>query len=178
MEKRIICSGFGGQGVLVLGKILAQAGLMQKKQVSWIPSYGAEMRGGTAHCMVVISDEDIASPYVEFFDDAILMNVPSVNRFIPRIKRRGLVVINKGIIDDLSIRRDLKVINRDFTKEATELGNKQVANIVALGAYISNAAFFKSSFFEKAIEEIFNPKGQRIIELNKKAFKVGIKLNG
>ncbi len=178
MEKRIICSGFGGQGVLVLGKILAQAGLMQKKQVSWLPSYGAEMRGGTAHCMVVISDEGIASPYVEFSDDAILMNVPSVNRFIARVKRKGLVVINKGTIGDLCIRGDLKVINRDFTKQATELGNKQVANIIALGVYISNAAFLKSSFFEKAIEEIFNPKGQTIVELNKKAFKVGTELNG
>lgn len=196
MEKRIICSGSGGQGVLVMGKLLAQAGLIQDKRVTWLPSYGAEMRGGTAHCMVIISNEPIASPYVEFCDDAILMNTASVTKFIPKVKGKGLVVINKPRpfytketlndkkgrgeedLDELAIPKTLRIINRDFTKEAVGLGNKQIANIIALGAYISGTKIFCQSDLEKALEEIFSAKGSQILRLNKLALQRGIELGG
>ena len=176
MNKKIICSGFGGQGVLVMSRLLAQAGLIQGKRVTWFPSYGAEMRGGTAHCMVIISNEAIASPYVEFCDDAILMNSPSVKKFIPQVKEKGLVVINKENLDGITIPEGLRIINRDFTKEAIQLGNKQVANIIALGVYISNTDFFSATDLEKALEEKFSLKGTQILQFNKLALQRGIEL--
>jgi 2-oxoglutarate ferredoxin oxidoreductase subunit gamma len=149
---------------------------MQGKCVTWLPSYGAEMRGGTAHCMVIISEQPIASPYVEFCDDAILMNTPSVKKFIPKVKARGLVVINKEDLDELAIPKALRIINRDFTKEAVELGNKQIANIIALGAYISGTKILCQSDLEKALEEVFSAKGSQMLRLNKAALQRGIKL--
>ena len=161
---------------MAMGKLLAQAGLMQDKNVSWLPSYGGEMRGGTCHCMVIISDQPIASPYMEFCDDAILMNVPSVKKFIPRVKEKGLLVINKENLDELTLPLGLRIINRDFTKEALQLGNKQVANIIALGAYISRLDFFSKSILEEALEEIFSAKGTEVLQLNKIALQRGIEL--
>ena len=159
-----------------MGKLLAQAGLIQDKRVTWLPSYGAEMRGGTAHCMVIISDEPIASPYVEFCDDAILMNIPSVKKFIPKVKAKGLVVIDKEDLDGLIIPKALRIINRGFTKEAVGLRNEQVANIIALGAYISRTKIFSQSDLEKALEEVFSVKGSQMLRLNKAALQRGIEL--
>lgn len=174
MTERIIIAGAGGQGIMLLGKVLGMAAMRKEKYVTWLPSYGAEVRGGTAHCMVVISDKEIGSPYIDKADTLIIMNKPSLERFKSRLKDKGLVLINSSLADRCP-RRNSRVLACPFTELAMKLGNIKVANMVALGAFLSQRKNFDLKDIFGVISDIA-PKGKRdLIEVNKRALEKGAK---
>lgn len=136
MTKNIIITGFGGQGILFAGKVLAYAGMLAGKYISWLPSYGPEMRGGTANCHVIISDEPIGSPIVTKPDILITMNKPSLDKFEDAVSENGTVIVDSSLIDRKAKRTDIRVKYVEATKLAMELGNSALANMVMLGAAI------------------------------------------
>ncbi|MBN1913350.1 MAG: 2-oxoacid:acceptor oxidoreductase family protein [Candidatus Omnitrophica bacterium] len=176
MEERIIISGSGGQGIMLMGKILAEACLKENRQVTWMPAYGAEVRGGTAYCMVVISDEEIGSPYINEADILVSMNEPSLYKFKKRLKKEGILIVNSSLLNKLSAGRKARNAY-PFSDIALGLGNIKVANMVALGAYL---ALTKKSALKKnilrVIEEIAPPDKKGLVEINKKALLTGAQL--
>lgn len=157
----IICSGFGGQGVLVAGLILADAGMEEGKNVTWYPSYGAEMRGGTANCSVKISDEEIASPYCDALDILCAMNDTSIDKFEGQLRTGGLLVVNSSIASkDRVYRSDIKVIKVPATDIGNELGNPRGTNIVMLGALAHASPDFDEVYMRSAIDNYFAKKGK------------------
>jgi 2-oxoglutarate ferredoxin oxidoreductase subunit gamma len=140
MYNEIIFAGFGGQGVLLAGKLLSIAAMMEGKYVSLIPSYGAEMRGGTANCSVVISDEEVASPVVESPDICVILNEPSLLKFEPKIKTGGLLIYNSSLIDRKPLRNDIDVVPVDANSIALKNGSAKGVNMAAIGALIKKAA--------------------------------------
>ncbi len=135
MEERIIIAGFGGQGVMAMGQLLTYAGMIEGKHVSWLPSYGPEMRGGTANCSVIVSSEPVGSPVVVNSTTAIVMNKPSLDKFEPSVNKGGRLFINSSLIEQKSKRDDIEVYYISANEIADELGNMRVANMVMLGAY-------------------------------------------
>jgi len=172
-KTRIIIGGFGGQGVVSAGTILARAAMAEDRFVTQMVSYGAEMRGGTANSTVVISDSQIASPIIERPDVAIILNQPSLDKFEERIVSGGLAVVNTSMVGREVKREDLDVVKIDATDTANRLGNVRVANIVALGALISKTGLVKTESVERAIEEVFGQKKAGLVEINKKALAEG-----
>ena len=172
-ETRIIIGGFGGQGVVSAGTILARAAMAEDKYVTQMVSYGAEMRGGTANSTVVISDSEIASPVIERPDVAIILNQPSLDKFEERIVSGGLAVVNTSMVKRRVQREDLDVVKIDATDTANRLGNVRVANIVALGALVAKTDIVKTASVERAIEEMFSRKKPGLIEVNIKALAEG-----
>lgn len=157
----IICAGFGGQGVLLSGLILASAGMKNGQNVTWYPSYGSEMRGGTANCNIKISDDEIASPYAKKLDILIAMNEPSINKFEESIKPNGILVVNSSLVrEDRKFRDDINVYKVDATGIANEVENPKGTNIVMLGAAIEASGLFDKDFFKAAIDEYFANKGR------------------
>ena len=177
MIERIIIAGSGGQGVMLLGKVLAQTAMFEGKQVTWFPAYGPEVRGGTSHCMVTISDCQIGSPYITRADTLIILNNPSLERFKPMIRNHGLLVLNSSLAK-IDAHAKIKVLQFPFTDLAIKLGNIKVANMVALGCY----AEFKKIIKVKNILEVFKsiaPAGNlKILEVNQRALGQGRRLNG
>ena len=171
--EEIIAAGFGGQGVLFLGKILAQVGMLVGKKVSWIPSYGPEMRGGTANCSVVISNEEIASPIIEEPDALIVMNKPSVAKFEPKVKVGGSMIYNKSLIDTKEFRDDIKVYGVPANEIAKELGNSKVANIVMAGAFAKVTTMLSYEEIRDAFPKIIPERKKALLEINLKAFQKG-----
>ncbi len=158
----IICAGFGGQGVLTAGMMLIDAGMEQGKNVLFYPSYGSEMRGGTANCSVKISDKKIASPICKTLDILFSMNAPAIDKFESRLKPGGLLLVNSSVVpDDRTYRDDIKVVKVPVTDIATELENPKGANIVMLGALAANSDLFTPEYMEEAIEKFFLKKGKK-----------------
>jgi len=176
MYKEIVCAGFGGQGIMVMSKLLAQAAMEEMKEITWMPSYGAEVRGGTAHAMVVISDSEIASPSISEPDDCIIMNRPSFLKFEQLVKKGGLIVVNSSLIEENSQRGDIKVVKIPATEKAIELGDVRVANMIALGAYQKITEVVLMEDLIKALEIIIPTHRHNLIPLNKKALQEGAKL--
>ena len=145
MNEYIICAGFGGQGIMTLGKVLATAGMIAGYHVTWMPSYGAEVRGGTANAKVCISDEPVAMPSFDIGSTAFLMNGPSLDKFEEKILPGGLVIINSSMIKREAKRKDLEVIAVPLTDEAIQIGNVKVANIIAAGIYITKKNFYRET---------------------------------
>ncbi|HPT39184.1 MAG TPA: 2-oxoacid:acceptor oxidoreductase family protein [Candidatus Omnitrophota bacterium] len=176
MIERIIIAGSGGQGVMLLGKVLAQTAMLEGRQVTWFPAYGPEVRGGTSHCMVTISDREIGSPYITVADTLIILNQPSLKKFKGLLKPGGLLILNSSLA---KIERDVKIkaLQFPFTDIALGLGNIKVANMVALGYY----AEVKKNIKVKNILKVFKsmaPAGNlKIIEVNQKALEEGQRLN-
>lgn len=168
----IICAGFGGQGVLTAGLILAKTAMNHDKNVTWIPSYGSEMRGGTANCNLKISDEEIASPFVKEIDILICMNLPSMIKFEPMVKSGGIIISNKSLVKDWNFRSDVKNFEVEATSLAEKLENPKGANIVMLGALAANGDLFTRDVLEKGIEEFFTAKGKNNPK-NKECFSKG-----
>jgi 2-oxoglutarate ferredoxin oxidoreductase subunit gamma len=157
----IICSGFGGQGVLNAGMILADAGMEEGKNVTWFPSYGSEMRGGTANCNVKISDEEIPSPYCSELDIVCSLNDASIDKFQSMIRPRGILLVNSSLAkEDRSYREDIRVIKVPCTDIANEVGNSKGANIVMLGALAHTSEDFDEAYMRKAILYFFEKKGK------------------
>jgi len=176
-ETKIVIAGFGGQGVVSAGNIIARACMAEDRRVTGMISYGAEMRGGTANTTIVISDEQIASPVVEKPDIAIILNQPSLDKFEEKIAKKGLVVINTSLVTRQVKRPDLKVVGTNATEIAHQLGNVKCANMVILGTFIAATGLLKTKSITKAIEGLFSRKGAAIVELNIKALQAGIKEN-
>ncbi len=170
--KSIVCAGFGGQGVLTAGLIIARTGMENGSQVTWIPSYGSEMRGGTANCGVIISDKKIASPFVKNIDVLIAMNVPSMQKFQSQVVPGGLIVSNSSIIRDMEFRDDVRVIEVEATDIADKLQNARGANIVMLGALAAADSYFSKDVMGNGIESFFASKGKNN-PLNRECFLGG-----
>lgn len=176
MEKNICIAGFGGQGVMTLGKFLAQAACdSTDKNVTFFPSYGAEQRGGTANCFVVISDEEVGAPLGDVMDDLVVMNGPSLNRFISTLKSGGTLYINSSIVDDNINRDDIKIVKAPVTELALELGNSKVLNIIMLGVYIGYTNIIDADIIWNTIEHKLSSK-PKLLPLNKQAFNKGLEL--
>ena len=154
MYEEIVFSGFGGQGVLLMGKILAQASMDEGKHVTWLPSYGAEVRGGTAHSMVVISDNEIPSPVVLKPTACLAMNEPSLVKFEPKLKPGGLLVLNSTLTKRKPTRKDIEVLSLPITETADNLGNTKVSNMIALGAYVTKRKIMPLSKLIKSLKEV------------------------
>ncbi len=175
MESSTVFAGFGGQGVLSLGKIIASAALAEGREVSWLPSYGPEMRGGTANCTVVISDRPIGSPVVRSSDVAVVMNIPSCRKFGPLVRPGGILLVNSTLIPDADIptRQDLRVFRVPATGIAIELGAAIAANMVMLGAYLAATGAVSPSVIDSEIEHLFSAK-PRALALNRTAVARGL----
>lgn len=172
MKTEIICAGFGGQGVLTTGLIIANNCLDSDKNISWIPSYGAEMRGGTANCHIKISDEEVYSPYVKEADVIIALNEPSVNTFEKIVKPGGFMFVNSSIVTGRTYRDDIQVLEVPMTEMANQEGNPRGANLVMLGAFVSKTKLFDMQEFSDSIDEFFAKKG-KVNKLNAACFKLG-----
>lgn len=175
MIDKILLAGFGGQGVLFIGKILAYAGMLDERQVCWIPSYGPEMRGGTANCSVIISDDEINSTVLEYADAGIVLNQPAYDKFLPFIKSGGTLIINGSIVDSTKRREDIAIISVPAGEAATELGNHNLANMVCLGALINRLTTTNLLSIEKSIDEVVGKKKPQLRESNLAAVKFGLK---
>ncbi len=172
MTEKIICAGFGGQGIMAMGKVLALSALREGRFVTWLPSYGAEVRGGTAHCMLIISDKEISSPYVEKADTLIILNEPSLKKFKNSIRNKGLLLVNSSMADCKGTSRRLDIVNIPMTEMATKLGLERAANTIAIGAYLAKKKIISLAIMEKCIEEVLVNK-QKLIAVNKKALEEG-----
>lgn len=173
-EKQVLFAGFGGQGVLSMGQFLTHAALSTGKHVSWVPSYGAEMRGGTANCLVTIADEEISSPLTENPMMAVILNRPSLDKFEPKIQANGTLVINTSLVDRKPVRPDLQVLELPMNRLAEEIGNPRGANMILLGAYLQKTGVVE---VEKALEHfevIFKGKPAGVINKNREAFMAGV----
>ena len=172
MEEKIIIAGFGGQGVLSLGQFIAHSAIAARKEVTWLPSYGPEMRGGTSNCMVVVNDKQVASPIIASPDCLIAMNLPSLTKFKDRVRAGGTIILNSSLIDVKVEREDVNVIYLPANDLANEVGNTKTANIVALGAYIKASGLFTKEIIIQTIISQFAKKPQ-VVPANIKAFELG-----
>lgn len=172
----IIVAGFGGQGVLAAGVILANAGLKAGLHSTWLPSYGGEMRGGTANCAVKVSENEIGSPYVYNPDILVAFNEPSLAKFESAVKSGGYIFINSSLISREDIRSDVTVVGVPITEVATELGNARVGNVVMLGTLIATVPIVSEEAVLESLAEFFKEKGEKIINLNRQALRKGIEL--
>lgn len=171
-NEKIIVAGFGGQGVLSLGQFIAYSAIHEGKEVTWLPAYGPEMRGGTANCSVVVSDEMVASPIISSPDTLIAMNKPSLYKFESKVKPGGVIIVNSSLIPDKVKREDVKVIYLDAGELSIKAGNAKTANIVILGAYIKATGIITKESAIEAIEKKFANK-PKVIPANIKAFELG-----
>ncbi len=178
-EERIICAGFGGQGIMILGKLIAYSLMERNCNVTWMPSYGAEVRGGTAHCMVIVSDREIASPIISHCNTAIIMNKPSLDKFYsiispasPTAGRRGLLILNSSLADKDITRKGVDIVKLPMTEIALSIGSARAANMVALGAYMKRRGLFFKKSVIKGIRIAFSGN-KEIIDLNIKALNKG-----
>lgn len=174
MERQLIIAGFGGQGVLLIGQLLAYSGMLDGKEVSWMPSYGPEMRGGSANCAVVISDREVGSPKVEDADVVIAMNRPSMALFEKSVVPGGALIYNSSLIDVAPTRTDIKVIPVDSAKIAEQAGNLRSANMVMLGAYTGLTGDFTVGTLMDALRHKMGPSKEKFMKSNQKAIELGI----
>lgn len=176
MQTEIIISGFGGQGVLFAGQLLAYSALDSEKQVTWFPSYGPEMRGGTAHCIVIISSDAIGSPVVRNPTAAIVMNLPSLERYEPLVKEGGVLIVNSSMVDRSVKRDDLTVVEVPADEIAEEMGNRRLANLVLVGALLQKFPVIDLDIILKALDTHIPERHKEMIELNKQALRRGFQL--
>lgn len=177
-EKSLIIAGFGGQGVLLCGKIAANIFMLNGKKVTWYPCYGSEMRGGAVNCEIVVSDEEVTSVHKNQTDILLTLNDISYNRFLPQVKDGGVIIANTSLIKEIKEERNITYIKADITDKAGELGNIKVTNMVALG--LLSALFDKVDFshVEDIIKDMLPKNKSGLIELNLQAFKAGTQLIG
>lgn len=171
-----IFAGFGGQGIMLMGQLLAYAGMYENKKVTYFPSYGPEMRGGTANCSVVVSDDPVASPVISEPDIVVAMNRPSLERFEKTVKPGGILLYNSSLIDIRPKRSDIKVIPVQANDIAVELGNSKVANMVMLGTIIKNTNVVSFDTIISLLQKTFSGKKQGLIAVNKAAIERGMEI--
>ena len=173
-ELRIVFAGFGGQGLLFAGKVVAYAGLIEDRQVSWLPSYGPEMRGGTANCSVTMSDEPIGSPLIMNPNVLVAMNQPSLLKFESEVAPNGIALVDTSLITRLPERTDIRVFALEATNMAEDAGLKGLANIVLVGKMLKETQFCKPETIEAAIRKAVPPRKADLIEKNLNALKLGM----
>ncbi len=175
--ERIILAGFGGQGVMSAGQLLTYAGMIEDKQVSWLPSYGPEMRGGSANCAVIVSDSPVGSPIItNDATSAIIMNLPSLDKFESSLVKDGVIIVNSSLIDRKVARDDVNAYYVNANDIAQELGNNRVANMVLLGAYIEVTKAVEVDSVLEAFKKVYGPHREHLLPLNKEALERGAAL--
>ena len=174
--QEIIIAGFGGQGVLSMGQLLVYAAMIEGKEVSWMPSYGPEMRGGTANCMVIISDTRISSPILSRFDSALVLNQPSMDKFVNKVLPGGILIYERSTIISPPTRTDIEVLNIPAIEEAHRLTSKQVANVVLLGAYLERRPVVKPENVILALKKVLPKHRQHLLPINEQALARGKEL--
>jgi len=170
---KTIFAGFGGQGVLMMGYVLATSGMNEDKHVTYLPAYGAEVRGGTANCTITVSDDPIASPVASFADFAVLMNTPSVVRFEGKVKPGGTIFLNKDLVDVPPKRNDIEVVSIPVNTIAGGLGSIRSANMVMIGAFAQKTGLVLLKTVMESVKEIFAAKGSKVHEMNLRAIEEG-----
>ena len=176
MKTEIIIAGFGGQGVLSMGKILAYSGLMEDKEVTWMPAYGPEQRGGTANVTVIVSDERISSPILSRFDVAIVLNQPSLEKFEPRLKVGGVLIYDGYGIINPPVREDISVYRIDAMDKAAEMKNPKVFNMIVLGGLLKVCPVVSTEGLNKALFKTLPERYHNLISLNMKAVEQGMNI--
>ena len=176
MQEEIIISGFGGQGALFAGQLLAYAAMENGRHVTWIPSYGPEMRGGKARCTTIISDEEIGSPVVREPSAAIVLNIPSMEAFEPVVKPGGVLVVNSSLVPQKSSRTDIRVVRVPATKMATKMGNVRFANVICLGALVLATSVIDVPAVEGALRLHLPRRHRKLLDLNIEALNKGAEL--
>ena len=175
MQTEVIISGFGGQGTLYAGQVLAYAAMDEGKQVTWIPSYGPEMRGGTANCTVVVSDEEIGSPTVKHPKAVLALNLPSLDKYENMIAPGGCLVVNESMVNRKPERTDIRVVLLPANEIAREIGNERATNMVMLGALLANMDILPIEALEKALKNHTAQRLQKFVEMNIQALPRGAK---
>jgi len=176
MNEELIIAGFGGQGVLSMGMTLAYAGMVEDKQVAWIPSYGPEMRGGTANCTVIISDTNVSSPIISSYDTAIVLNQPSLEKFEPKVKIGGTLIYESNNILNPPTRKDINVYAIPAAVEANKIGNKKTMNMIILGAFLSKKPIVSVKSIMEALSKVLPERNHHLLPINEKALKHGMSL--
>jgi len=178
MTQEILIAGFGGQGVLSMGMILAYAGMLDGKEVSWMPSYGPEMRGGTANCIVILSDEPISSPIITSFDTVVALNQPSLDKFQTAVKEGGNLLYEKSTIITPPTRTDVTVLQVAAAHEAEQLKNKKIGNMIMVGAFLGLCDVVSVESVMKALEKVLPDRYHHLIPVNREAVERGRSLVG
>ncbi len=174
MEKNFIIAGFGGQGVLLAGEVLANAFMLDNKNVTWYPSYGAEMRGGTVNCEIVMNDsEDVSSVNKAETDFIVALNQASFDRFLPKVKKGGWMIANSTLVEEKKLRDDINYFFAPVTKLADDLGNVRMTNILALGVLAKVSGLVSLDTLEQALDNVLPPHRKNLLPLNCKALKIG-----
>lgn len=173
MEKNFIIAGFGGQGVLLAGTILANAFMLAEKNVTWYPCYGAEMRGGTVNCEIVVSDTEVSSVHKQDTDFALVLNQQSFDKFVQRVKAGGTIVANSTLVAEAKPRADINYVFAPMTKIANDLGNGKVTNMVSLGVLSSVCSLVEQEYLAKGVEKVLGEKKKHLLPLNMQALELG-----
>lgn len=173
MQTETIIAGFGGQGVLFAGQVIAYAAMDNGLEVTWIPSYGPEMRGGTANCTVIVSDEEIGSPLVAHPAVVVAMNLPSLDKYEPMVKEGGLLVVNASMVDRSPTRTDIHWVMVPGNEIAEELGDRRMTNMVLLGAMLANVSLLPLEAVEKSLREHLPERHHKLLHMNYKALREG-----
>lgn len=176
MLEEIIIAGFGGQGVLSMGQILCYSGIMENKEVSWMPSYGPEMRGGTANCITIISDEKISSPIIAEFDTAIVLNQPSLDKFEKSVKSGGILIYDSTNIIKPPTRTDIKIYKLEASNEAAKMKNTKILNMIMLGAFLKVKPIIKFENIIAGLKKVLPERYHHLLPLNEEAVKKGMGL--
>ena len=173
MKEECLIAGFGGQGILLMGRLLAEAAMTDGYHATWFPSYGPEMRGGTANCTTIFSDEEIGSPVAAQFDVLIAMNQPSLERFAPRIRPGGILLVNSSMVPVRCDRRDIRIVYIPAAQIAAKTGQERVANVVMLGGLLGTCAAPSDAAYESAIRSLIGGKKPELVTLNVEALHAG-----
>ncbi len=176
MQADIIVSGFGGQGVLFAGQLLAHCALDNQMEVTWFPSYGPEMRGGTAHCTVIVADEAIGSPIVRHPTAAIVMNLPSLDKYEPLVVAEGVLVINSSLVDRAAERSDISIVEVPANEIAEEIGDRRLANLVMVGALLQRLPVFTLDQLAGALDKHIPEKRRDLLDANLEALQRGYEI--
>jgi 2-oxoglutarate ferredoxin oxidoreductase subunit gamma len=176
MTEEIIIAGFGGQGVLSMGQTLGYAAMVEGKEVSWMPSYGPEMRGGTANCITIVSDEKISSPIISRFDTAILLNQPSMEKFENKVKPGGIMIYESTNILRASERKDIEIYAIPAADEANKMNNAKVANMILLGAFLERKPVVNIDSIIEALKKVLPERYHHLLKLNREALEAGQRL--
>ncbi len=171
--KQLLFSGFGGQGILFAGKFIAYKGLTDEKQVSWLPSYGPEMRGGTASCSVIVSDEPVGSPIVSTPDILIAMNLPSLDKYENSVAKGGMIIMDSSLIERKVVRDDVKVFAVPATQLASDNGMPTLANMILVGKLLKELDDFGEESVTAALKKVISAKRADMLEINRKAMQIG-----
>lgn len=173
MIEEVLFAGFGGQGILLAGQLVAKAAMDDGLFATWFPSYGPEMRGGTANCQVVYSNDEIGSPIPSQYDTAVVMNQPSYEKFQPMVKAGGMIVVNTSLIEINNPRTDVEIVEVRCNELAQKVASDRSANVVVVGAYAAIKGHIKIATIEKVLQEVFARKGQEVVDSNIKALAAG-----